>query len=85
LEPVRQPGGKIIYAWAMEGDFDPSTLRSNTFPVEWPPKSGRREEFPEVDRAAWFTLETAKGKIQKGQGPLLEQLEKLRGGPEDQE
>jgi predicted NUDIX family NTP pyrophosphohydrolase len=79
LEPVRQPGGKLVYAWAIHHHFDPSGLRSNTFSVEWPPKSGRLQEFPEVDRAAWFTLEEATRKILKGQAPLLDQLErKLR-------
>lgn len=77
LEPVRQPSGKIVYAWAIEGDFDPAALRSNTFSMEWPPKSGRHEEFPEVDRAAWFAIDTAKGKIQKGQAPFIEQLTRL--------
>jgi predicted NUDIX family NTP pyrophosphohydrolase len=75
LAPVRQAGGKIVHAWAMLGDFDPVRLKSNTFSMEWPPRSGRRHEFPEVDRAAWFTLEEARRKISKGQLPLLAQLE----------
>jgi predicted NUDIX family NTP pyrophosphohydrolase len=79
LEPVRQPGGKIVYAWAIQHDCDPSGLKSNTFSVEWPPKSGHVQEFREVDRAAWFTIEKAARKILKGQAPLLDQLEsKLR-------
>ncbi len=74
LAPVRQPSGKIVHAWALSGDFDVAALRSNMFSLEWPPHSGRRQEFPEVDRAAWFSLENAKGKIAKGQLPLLDEL-----------
>jgi predicted NUDIX family NTP pyrophosphohydrolase len=74
LAPVRQSGGKVVYAWAMNADFDPAALKSNTFSLEWPPKSGRRQEFPEVDRAAWFPLEEAQKKILKVQTPLIEQL-----------
>ena len=74
LEPLVQSGGKLVYAYALRGDFDPSTLRSNTFPMEWPPKSGRQQEFPEVDRAAWFSMELAERKILKAQLPLLRQL-----------
>ncbi|MCX8115364.1 MAG: NUDIX domain-containing protein [Burkholderiaceae bacterium] len=77
LQPVRQPSGKIVHAWAVRADFDPARLRSNTFTIEWPPKSGRSREFPEVDRAAWFTLDEARKKIQPGQRPLLDQLEAL--------
>ncbi|MGB0062973.1 MAG: NUDIX domain-containing protein, partial [Terracidiphilus sp.] len=60
LTPVRQSGGKIVYAWAIESDFEASSLKSNTFSMEWPPRSGRREEFPEVDRACWFSLMEAR-------------------------
>ena len=74
LQTVRQPGGKLIYAWAMNQDLDPAGLRSNTFSMEWPPRSGRHAEFPEIDRAAWFTIETASHKILKGQAPFLERL-----------
>jgi predicted NUDIX family NTP pyrophosphohydrolase len=74
LESVKQPGGKIVHAWAGEGDFDPSTLTSNTFPMEWPPRSGRTQEFPEVDRAEWFDLDTAREKLNRGQVRLLDQL-----------
>jgi len=74
LQPLRQSGGKLVYAWAMRGDFDPATLKSNTFSMEWPPKSGRQQDFPEVDRAAWFPIEEAGLKILKGQAPLLRQL-----------
>ena len=75
LEPVTQQSGKIVYAWAIAGDFDLSGLRSNTFKMEWPPRSGQQREFPEVDRAAWFDLASARQKILKGQAPLLDQLE----------
>ena len=74
LEPLRQPGGKLVFAWAVCCDFDPSALRSNTFSMEWPPKSGQQQQFPEVDRAAWFDIEAAKRKILKGQAPFLDQL-----------
>ncbi len=77
LTPVKQPGGKTVHAWAVEGDCDPGTLTSNTFSLEWPPRSGRRQEFPEVDRAAWFDLAEAKSRINRGQAPLLAELEQL--------
>lgn len=81
LRPIKQAGGKIVYAWAIEGEIDASAIRSNTFSMEWPPHSGKNQEFPEVDRAAWFDLETARRKILKSQTPLLEQLqEKLLEG-----
>jgi predicted NUDIX family NTP pyrophosphohydrolase len=70
----RQPGGKTVRAWALEGDFDPAALRSNTFSLEWPPRSGRTAEFPEVDRAVWFSLGEALEKINKGQRPIIEAL-----------
>jgi predicted NUDIX family NTP pyrophosphohydrolase len=79
LEPRRQPGGKLVYAWAMRGDLDPAAVRSATFSLEWPPRSGRRQEFPEIDRAAWFTLEEARTKILKGQVPFLDDLERVAG------
>jgi len=74
LDPLRQPSGKVVFAWAINFDFDPRLLKSNTFSMEWPPKSGVQQEFPEVDRAAWFDLKTAKNKILKGQAPFLDQL-----------
>jgi predicted NUDIX family NTP pyrophosphohydrolase len=74
LTPLKQPSGKIITAWAFEGDCDASAIKSNTFAMEWPPRSGRQQEFPEVDRAAWFPLPIAKGKITKGQVDFLEEL-----------
>ena len=77
LSPVRQPSGKVVYAWAVEGDCDANAIRSNFFEMEWPPRSGRRHEFPEVDRAAWLDLANARIKITKGQLGLLDQLERL--------
>lgn len=76
LEPVRQPGGKLVYAWAVEADCDADAIRSNSFEMEWPPRSGRKRTFPEVDRAAWLDLPRAREKINKGQLPLLDQLER---------
>lgn len=75
LQPLRQPSGKTVVAWAVEGDCDPAELRSNTFELEWPPKSGKRQAFPEVDRAAWFPLEEARNRILAGQAPFLDELE----------
>ncbi len=77
LTPVRQAGGKLVCAWAVAADFDPATLASNTFEMEWPPKSGRTQTFPEVDRADWFRPDEAKLKILKGQLPLLDELAAL--------
>ena len=77
LTPRRQPSGKLITAWAFAGDCDPEAIRSNTFSMEWPPNSGRQQEFPEVDRAAWFTLDEAKEKITQGQLGFLAELEQI--------
>lgn len=74
LGAFRQPGGKTILVWAAEGDFEPATLKSNLFTMEWPPRSGRIAEFPEVDRADWFGLEEARRKLHKGQLPILDAL-----------
>lgn len=74
LGEVRQPGGKVVSAWAVEGDFDTTKLRSNTFSLAWPPGSKKSQEFPEIDRAEWFPLEHARRKILKGQAELLERL-----------
>jgi predicted NUDIX family NTP pyrophosphohydrolase len=74
LEPIKQPSGKLVLAWAVCCDFDPSTLESHMFSMEWPPKSGLQAQFPEVDRAAWFSIDIAKRKILKGQAPFLDQL-----------
>jgi predicted NUDIX family NTP pyrophosphohydrolase len=74
LGEIRQPGGKLVSAWAVEVDFDPKILRRNTFSIPWPPGSGKLQEFPEIDRAEWFSLEIARRKILKGQAELLERL-----------
>ena len=75
LSPIKQRAGKIVHAWRVEADFDAAAITSNTFLVEWPPRSGKQQEFPEVDRAGWFDLESAALKINEGQRPLLAQLE----------
>lgn len=81
LTPVRLKSGKTVHAWAVRGEADPAALRSNTFIMEWPPRSGRHREFPEVDRAAWFPVAEAVHKITPGQVPLLRELERqLAGG-----
>ena len=72
----KQLGGKTIVAWAYEGDFDTTTLRSNTFSLEWPPRSGKTAEFPEVDKAAWHSIDEASEKINKGQMSILAALVK---------
>lgn len=77
LGSARQSGGKVVHAFAVEGDLDPAALSSNTFTMEWPPRSGREEEFPEVDRGGWFTLNEARTKLHKGQIALIERLEAI--------
>jgi predicted NUDIX family NTP pyrophosphohydrolase len=77
LAPLKQRGGKIVHAWAVEGDVDAQSIKSNLFTMEWPPRSGKHAEFPEVDRAGWFTLEAAKEKILPGQAEFLEELRRL--------
>ncbi|MDQ6776879.1 MAG: NUDIX domain-containing protein [Actinomycetota bacterium] len=74
LGEVRQRSGKLVHAWAVRGDLDASQVRSDTFTLEWPPRSGRMSEFPEVDRAQWFALEEARARINPGQVPLLDRL-----------
>jgi predicted NUDIX family NTP pyrophosphohydrolase len=74
LGTVRQPGGKVITAYAAAGDLDAGAIVSNTFTIEWPPRSGRTQEFPEVDRAEWFTLDQAREKINAAQAALLDRL-----------
>ena len=74
LGEIRQPGGKLVAAWALEGDLDASEVRSDTFEMEWPPRSGRVRRFPEVDRAAWFGLEEARRKLSPGQVGFLDRL-----------
>jgi predicted NUDIX family NTP pyrophosphohydrolase len=78
LGEIRQRAGKRVVAFAAEGDFDPARLRPGTFEMEWPPRSGRRQEFPEIDRVAWFDLATARGRIVQGQVPLLDRLAAAR-------
>ena len=80
LGELRQSSGKRIVAWAVEGDLDPGTVRSNTFVMEWPPRSGREAEFPEIDRAEWFDLQTARRKLVKGQVPFVDRLERALEG-----
>lgn len=77
LKPVKQKSGKLVYAWALQQDLDVSDIRSNLFEMEWPPHSGQQKAFPEVDRAAWFTLAEARTRIVAGQLPLLDELEQL--------
>jgi predicted NUDIX family NTP pyrophosphohydrolase len=75
LGEVKQKSGKRVAAWAFRGDCDPAALRCNSFEVEWPPKSGKRQSFPEIDRAAWFALDEARAKILPAQRELLDRLE----------
>ena len=74
LGEIRQAGGKFVIAWAFERDFDPAQVKSNTFETEWPPKSGKKQEFPEVDRASWFTIAEARVKILQSQEGFLDRL-----------
>jgi predicted NUDIX family NTP pyrophosphohydrolase len=77
LTPVKQSGGKVIHAWAVDGDCDPACVKSNSFSMEWPPRSGKQQDFPEVDRAEWFPAEVAREKVHKGQRGLLDELMRL--------
>ena len=77
LNPIKQKSGKIVYAWAVEGDVDVSKIKSNEFEMEWPPKSGKMKSFPEIDKAAWFNLNEAKKKIIDAQSSLIRELETL--------
>lgn len=77
LTAVKQKAGKIVHAWAFEGDCDPSKIVSNTFTIEWPPRSGKQTEFPEIDRAEFFDVSTAKRKINAAQVALIDELEKI--------
>jgi predicted NUDIX family NTP pyrophosphohydrolase len=84
LEPlgeIRQRGGKRVTAFAVEGDIDVTAVKSNTFEIDWPPRSGKLQTFPEIDRAEWFDLPTARAKILESQRPFLERLAKAVGGP----
>jgi predicted NUDIX family NTP pyrophosphohydrolase len=74
LGTVKQPSGKVIHGWAAESDFDTATVKSNLFSLQWPPRSGTMAQFPEVDRAAWFSIDEARHKMLKGQQPFLDRL-----------
>ena len=74
LGEAKQPGGKIVHVWAVEGDWEAARLKSNMFEIEWPPRSGRRQKFPELDRAGWFGIRDAHTKILKGQAVFLDRL-----------
>ena len=80
LGSIVQKGGKVVYAWAVEGDLDPETARSNEFEVEWPPRSGTRVRFPEIDRVAWFDLDEARRRVKPTQIPLIDRLEEALSG-----
>ena len=77
LTPVKQKSGKLVYAWALKEDFNPVEIKSNVFEIEWPPKSGKKKEYAEIDKADWFKLNEAKKKIIEGQLPLIKELEKI--------
>jgi len=77
LGSVRLKGGKLVLAYAVVGDLDPATVRSNTFELEWPPRSGRRQQFPEIDRADWFGLDDARAKLNPAQSELVDRLAAL--------
>lgn len=74
LAPVKQKGGKIVHAWAVEGDVDESRIKSNEFEMEWPPRSGRRKRFPEVDRGQWFSVAEARRRLLSSQAAILDDL-----------
>jgi len=74
LSPIKQKNGKVVFAWALEGEADENKVVSNKFEMEWPPKSGRKQSFPEADRAGWFGVDEAKEKINPGQAPLLDEV-----------
>lgn len=79
LEPVKQKSGKLVLAWALEKDIDPDKIKSNLFSMEWPPKSGKMQEFPEIDKGKWYDLNEAKQKINSSQAAFIDQLvEKLK-------
>ena len=80
LGEVRQAGGKVVVCWAIEGDLDPDRATSNTFEMEWPPRSGRTQEFPEIDRVVWFDLPSGRVAINPAQATFLDRLEDATGG-----
>lgn len=77
LGSVRQAGGKVVHAWALEGDVDVTQIQSNVFEIEWPPRSGKKREFPEVDRAGWFPLDAARRKLVAAQAAFIDRLEAM--------
>lgn len=79
LTPLKQPSGKLIHAWAVHGDIDASSIKSNTFSMEWPPRSGRQQEFQEIDKGEWFTIPAALEKLLPGQYGFLDELQKKLG------
>ena len=79
LGSVKLKSGKLVHCFAVAGDLDPATVRSNTFELEWPPRSGRRQQFPEIDRAEWFALDAARAKLNPAQAELIDRLETLLG------
>jgi predicted NUDIX family NTP pyrophosphohydrolase len=81
LSPIRQKGGKRVFAWALAGDLDPAAISSNTFEIEWPRRSGQQQQFPEVDKGGWFSLAAAKAIINPAQIALLEELEETIAHP----
>jgi predicted NUDIX family NTP pyrophosphohydrolase len=83
LGEARQPGGKIVHVWAIQDEWDTAGLQSNMFEMEWPPRSGRRQSFPELDRAAWFNVAEARLKILKGQAVFIDRLLEALGRSED--
>lgn len=79
LKPVKLKSGKTIYAFALQGDLDTSSISSNYFEMEWPPRSGKKQSFPEIDKSEWFTIGVAREKINSAMIPLLDELVKLKG------
>jgi predicted NUDIX family NTP pyrophosphohydrolase len=77
LKPIQQKGGKIVHAWAFAGDCDANAIKSNLFTMEWPPKSGKTMQFPEIDRAQFFNLQSARSKIRMGQEAFIDELEAI--------
>jgi predicted NUDIX family NTP pyrophosphohydrolase len=77
LEPIIQKGGKKVFAWAVEGDIDHETITSNTFEIEWPPRSGKRQSFPEIDKAGWFDVEIARVRLNAAQVGLIDNLAQI--------
>ena len=79
LAPLKQPSGKLVHAWAVQGDIDASSIKSNTFSMEWPPRSGKQQEFPEIDKGEWFKIPAAHEKLLPGQRGFLDELQKKLG------